>query len=176
MLATLSVSFLLATFLSASPLLPRQSSCPGIHVFGARETTASPGFGSAGTVVTSILSAHSGATSEAIDYPAAGGSSYGTSVQAGVKAVASQVTTFAQQCPDAQIVLVGYSQGAQIIDNALCGGGDPNQGISDTSTPISSTVGAQIKAVIWMGDPRHTPGASYNVGTSTADGVGSPLA
>ncbi|KAL9106303.1 MAG: hypothetical protein Q9227_008638 [Pyrenula ochraceoflavens] len=168
----------LLTFLltvSASPLLPR-ASCPPIHVFGARETTASAGYGSAGTVVNSILSAHSGATAEAIDYPACGGQSscgsvsYGDSVQAGVKAVTSQVTSFAQQCPDAQIVLVGYSQGAQIIDDAMCGGGDTNQGITDTSAPISSTVGAQVKAMIWMGDPRHTPGASYNVGTSTAAG------
>lgn len=27
-----------------------ERACPGIHVFGARETTASPGYGSAGTV------------------------------------------------------------------------------------------------------------------------------
>lgn len=44
-------------------------------------------------------------------------------------------------------------------------------GITSTTAPISTTVGANIKAIIWMGDPRHTPGASYNVGTSTADGV-----
>ncbi|KAL9625033.1 MAG: hypothetical protein Q9160_000762 [Pyrenula sp. 1 TL-2023] len=146
------------------------SSCPPVHVFGARETTASPGFGSAGTVVNLILNAHSGATSEAINYPAAGGSSYGTSVQAGVKAVTDAVTSFVGNCPNSEVVLVGYSQGAQIIDDALCGGGDPNQGISSTAAPISSAVGQKVKAVIWMGDPRHTPGASYNVGTSTAAG------
>lgn len=61
---------------------------PNIHVFGARETTAPAGFGSAGTVVSLILNAHPGVTSEAIDYPAAGGSSYGSSVVAGVTAVA----------------------------------------------------------------------------------------
>jgi hypothetical protein len=45
-------------------------------------------------------------------------------------------------------------------------------GISDTSAAISSDVGSHVKAMIWMGDPRHTPGAPYNVGTSTASGVG----
>jgi acetylxylan esterase len=57
------------------------------------------------------------------------------------------------------------------MDDALCGGGDSNQGISSTTAPITSATAANVKAVIWMGDPRHTPGASYNVGTSTAAGV-----
>jgi acetylxylan esterase len=95
----------------AGPLVPRQnSSCPPIHIFGARETTAPVGFGSAGTVVNLITAAHSGATSEAIVYPAAGGDSYGSSVVAGVSAVAKAVNDLAASCPDTQIVLVGYSQ------------------------------------------------------------------
>lgn len=57
------------------------------------------------------------------------------------------------------------------MDDALCGGGDTTQGISSTAAPITSANAAKVKAVIWMGDPRHTPGASYNVGTSTAAGV-----
>jgi len=57
------------------------------------------------------------------------------------------------------------------MDNALCGGTDTNQGISSTAAPITSANAAKVKAVILMGDPRHTPGASYNVGTSTAAGV-----
>lgn len=51
----------------------RQSSCPSIHVFGARETTVSPGYGSSSTVVNAILSAYPGSTAEAIVYPACGG-------------------------------------------------------------------------------------------------------
>lgn len=96
--------------------MKRQSSCPGIHVFGARETTAGAGFGSSATVVNGILSANSGATSEAIDYPACGGQascggdSYSQSVQAGFAAAATAVNNFNTQCPDTQLVLVGYSQ------------------------------------------------------------------
>jgi acetylxylan esterase len=91
-------------------------SCPNIHVFGARETTAPVGYGSAGTVVDLILAAHSGATSEAISYPACGGQStcgdvsYASSVIQGVAAVASQVNTFNSECPSTILVLVGYSQ------------------------------------------------------------------
>jgi acetylxylan esterase len=50
---------LIATALGAAA-----QSCPGVHVFGARETTASPGYGSTQTVVQSIVNSYSGATSE----------------------------------------------------------------------------------------------------------------
>jgi len=100
----------------ASPIELQKRACPQIHVFGARETTASPGYGSAGTVVNKILAAHSGATAEAINYPACGGGSacggvsYSSSVQKGTAAVVSAVSAFAKQCPSTELVLVGYSQ------------------------------------------------------------------
>lgn len=56
----------------------------------------------------------------------------------------------------------------------MCGGGDSNMGIHDTAAPISSAVGSHVKAMIWMGNPRHTPGASYNKGTSNSPGVCTP--
>ncbi|PGH11660.1 hypothetical protein AJ80_07027 [Polytolypa hystricis UAMH7299] len=43
--------------------------CPNVHVFGAREPTAPPSFGTADTVVDLILAAVPGSTSEATDYP-----------------------------------------------------------------------------------------------------------
>jgi len=57
----------------ASPLAAleeRQSSCPNVHVFGARETTAPAGYGSSSTVVNLVLNAYPGSTAEAISYPA----------------------------------------------------------------------------------------------------------
>ncbi|KAI9713077.1 MAG: 1 carbohydrate esterase [Bogoriella megaspora] len=175
MLSALAVSLLAGSVLAAPADLQRRA-CAGIHVFGARETTVSPGYGSAGTVVNAILGAHSGATAEAISYPACGGQSscggvsYANSVSQGVSAVTTAVNNYASQCPDAQIVLVGYSQGGQIFDDALCGGGDTAEGISSTASPLSSAALSQIKAAIFMGDPRHSPGEPFNVGTSTAGG------
>jgi acetylxylan esterase len=103
-----------ALFLLGANLAAAQ--CPGVHVFGARETTAPPGFGSAGPVVSSIVSAFPGTTSEVINYPACGGqascggASYASSVIQGVTAVANQVNAFNRQCPSSVLVLVGYSQ------------------------------------------------------------------
>lgn len=60
-----------ADAVDAAVLAKRQ--CPQIHVFGARETTVSPGYGTAGQVVNLILGAYPGATAEPIAYPACGG-------------------------------------------------------------------------------------------------------
>lgn len=94
-------------------LAPRQDNdtlCPPVHVFGARETTARPGFGSAETVVSLIIGAFPGTTAEPIDYPASGGDDYASSVAQGIIAVTNQITAFGTRCPDAKIVVVGYSQ------------------------------------------------------------------
>jgi acetylxylan esterase len=56
------------------------------------------------------------------------------------------------------------------MDNALCGGGDLNQGYTNTSPLITSAASNAIKAIIWAGDPRHTSGSPYNYGTSNAGG------
>lgn len=154
----------------------RRADCPSVHVFGARETTVSAGYGSSATVVDMVTSGYSGATSEAIDYPACGGQSscggvsYADSAKQGVAAVVSAVNAYVEECPSTQIVLVGYSQGGQIMDDALCGGGDTAEGVTDTSVPLSSAAVAQIKAAIFMGDPRYVAGLSYEVGTCEASG------
>lgn len=70
---------------------------------------------------------------------------------------------------------VQIEQGAEIFDNAFCGGGDPNQGLTPTAVPISTAALAQIKAVILQGDPQYVYGLSYDVGSCTAGGVCSSL-
>ncbi|CEJ62786.1 Putative Acetylxylan esterase 2 [Penicillium brasilianum] len=178
MLSKLLTASLLAIGAAAIPLEGgmEKRSCPAIHVFGARETTASPGYGSSSTVVNGVLSAYSGSTAEAISYPACGGQSscgsvsYSSSVAQGIAAVASAVNSFNSQCPSTKLVLVGYSQGGEIMDAALCGGGDPNQGYTNTAVQLSSAAVNMVKAAIFMGDPMFRAGLSYDVGTCAAGG------
>jgi acetylxylan esterase len=115
-LAILLSQALLATGSQVDSEKIEKRQCPGIHVFGARETTVASGYGSSATVVNLVIAAHPGTTSEAINYPACGGQascggiSYANSVVAGINAVVTAVNNFHNSCPDTQIVLVGYSQ------------------------------------------------------------------
>ncbi|KAL7941003.1 carbohydrate esterase family 5 protein [Trichoderma barbatum] len=173
-----TIAFLLSQALlaTASPMDLEKRQCPGIHVFGARETTAPPGYGSSATVVNLIVNSHPGTTSEAINYPACsgqsqcGGVSYANSVVAGINAVVQAVNNFHNRCPNTKLVLVGYSQGGQIMDDALCGGGDPAEGYPNTAVPLSAASVSAIRAAIFMGDPRYVHGLAFNVGSCNAQG------
>lgn len=162
---------LLAGIVAANPVeLAERQSCPKVYIFGARETTVaqSNGFGTAGGLVNQVKAAYSGAGAEAIVYPACGGQSscgsvsYDNSASQGTAAVVKAVTAYNQKCPSTQIVLIGYSQGGQIMDNALCGG---------AGSTLTGNALAAVKAAIFMGDPHNRAGLPYNVGTCTAQGV-----
>ena len=99
-----------------------------------------------------------------------GGDSYADSMVKGISAVASAVNSFHEQCPDTKLVLVGYSQGGQITDNAICGGPDDSNGYSESSPAIDSAALEAVSAVIEMGSPRFVGGLDYGVGTCTTGG------
>ncbi|KAF2202077.1 cutinase [Delitschia confertaspora ATCC 74209] len=158
----------LAGLAAANPVdITERQSCPKVHIFGARETTVGPGYGTAGGLVNQCLSAFPGSTAEAIVYPACGGQSscggvsYENSAQQGTAAVVKAVTAFQQKCPSTQIILIGYSQGGQIMDNAMCGGA----GATLTGAAMDA-----VKVAIFMGDPHNVAGLAYNVGTCRAGG------
>ncbi|KAF1807911.1 carbohydrate esterase family 5 protein, partial [Eremomyces bilateralis CBS 781.70] len=154
------------TFANGAELSKRQG-CPKVYTFGARETTVSQGYGSAGALVNQIKSAFPGSGAEAIVYPACGGQascggiSYDSSASQGTAEVVKAITNYNKKCPNTQIILVGYSQGGQIMDNALCGG---------AGTPLSGPALAAVKAAILMGDPHNVSGLPYNVGTCKTGG------
>ena len=91
-------------------------------------------------------------------------------MRAGIAAMASAVNGFNSRCPNTQLVIVGYSQGGQVADNAFCGGPDANQGYSTTTPAFSAAAMSQIKAVIEMGNPRFRSGVAYQVGTCKTQG------
>ncbi|KAK8083814.1 hypothetical protein PG996_002595 [Apiospora saccharicola] len=169
---TVAVLPILAGLATASPISSeletrQNSNCPNIFVFGARETTAPKGFGTAGGLVQQVQSAFPGTQTQAIDYPACGGQAscggvqYDQSASQGTSAVMTAVNSLNQRCPNTQIVLIGYSQGGQIMDNALCGG----QGQTLTGNALKA-----VKVAIFMGDPHNQNGLPYNVGTCKAGG------
>jgi acetylxylan esterase len=86
-----------------SNMQERQSSCPKVHVFGARETTVPQGYGTSQGLVNMVTQAYAGATAEAIVYPACGGQSncggvsYENSASQGTAAVIKAITSFNQK-------------------------------------------------------------------------------
>jgi len=106
----------------ASPLSTRQSCASGVHIIVARASGEQAGQGIIGQVATSITQRVPGSDSVAVNYPATL-YNYQNSESAGVTAMTNLVTQYVASCPDAKIVLMGYSQGAQVVADTLIGAG-----------------------------------------------------
>jgi acetylxylan esterase len=140
------------------------ATCTTVHVIAARASTEAPGDGVIGSLVTLIQGDVSATVSqEAVVYPATL-TNYASSVAQGDSAIESELATDVAKCPSEKFVLVGYSQGAQVVGDALGGGGGGNLGTPATPGVPAATA-AKIIAVIQMGDPRRVPGLSFDVGT-----------
>lgn len=72
-------------------------------------------------------------------YPA----NYSTSVTSGVNAFAGALAEINKDCPGTQILIVGYSQGAQVV--------------GDTLGLLPAKIQNQIKAIVLFGDPLFNP-------------------
>ncbi|KAF4542341.1 Cutinase [Lasiodiplodia theobromae] len=147
-------------------LAGRQTSCAGVHILIARGTTEEyPG--DMITLANLIIANNAGADYEDIIYPAT--FDYIASTQQGMNATKSQLTAYVEACPESRIVLLGYSQGAHVTGDALCGGG--GSGLGAATEPVSTDVGEHVAAAVWYGDPRHVAGQSYDEGTATTSGI-----
>ncbi|KAJ5117366.1 cutinase [Penicillium atrosanguineum] len=166
---------ILATIALGSPLntevQERQTvTCAPVHLFVARGTYEAAGDGSIGSLAALIIKANPGATQEAIDYPASTSPTYIADVSTGITAVTNQFKAYTAACPQSKLVLLGYSQGAQIILDALCGSGSTALGGNGEPT-ITTSEGANIAAIVGYGDPGHVAGESWDQGTATIDGI-----
>lgn len=124
----------LAAAVSAAPVaLESRTTCySGVYVIGVRGTDEAAGYGSVASVVSSVLAAIPGSAGVALDYPASYlDPLYPTSVTDGINTLISLVQSYADSC-SGDIVLVGFSQGGNVITDALAGG-------VDKPTPLSAS-------------------------------------
>jgi hypothetical protein len=131
--SALTLSF--AALAAAAPvtMAPRATCYSGVYVIGARGTDEAAGFGSTASVVTGVLNAIPGSGSVALDYPASAiDPVYPDSVTDGINALIGLVNDYESSCPGGKIVLVGFSQGGNVITDALAGG-------VDKPTPLSAS-------------------------------------
>lgn len=89
----------------------------------------------------------------------------------GVRLLIDTLRVHAAACPGQRFVVLGYSQGALIVGDALSEPEDRVVGLR--AGALSDEVAARVLAVVLYGDPRFTGAAGYNVGTfdPARDGV-----
>jgi acetylxylan esterase len=153
--------------LEAAPALAVASSnspCAAVDEIVARASTEKAGTGAIGALAEEVQKGvKSTVAIRAVKYPAQL-FPYEPSVQAGDKAIREETTEEVKKCPGQRILLLGYSQGAQIVGDVL-GGGGGNSGDGKENPPAEKSVTEKVVGVVQYGDPRHLPNKSYDVGT-----------
>jgi acetylxylan esterase len=99
----------------------------GLYMLIARGTGEDPGPGETGKVANRIKDQIENSTVKGLDYPASfngevGDNNYFESVEKGYEAMKVAIQQYYDACPDHKMAIFGYSQGAQISSDALCGG------------------------------------------------------
>ncbi|KLU83801.1 hypothetical protein MAPG_02852 [Magnaporthiopsis poae ATCC 64411] len=155
--------------LAAPVVEERQLPCQAVHVFLARGSNE-PYPGRQSKIVSAVCNGISSCGYEDIKYPATF-QNYCSSVSTGVANGIAQITAYAARCPNAKLVLTGYSQGGQLVGDILGGGGarlqdctqPPSMGLNPATSP-----GNKIAAALLFGDVRHAANQPYNTGTGAS--------
>jgi cutinase len=143
--------------LMALPLVVPSASaapCPDVEVIFARGTFEPPGVGETGQAFVDAVRARAGGRSVEVypvDYPAS--LDWQTAAD-GVIDASRKVTDVAASCPNTQMVLGGYSQGAAVMgyitEDAVPAGFTLPQGITG---PMPASVARHVAAVTLFGKP-----------------------
>lgn len=164
-----ALSMVLLASLIASPAVAEEPiDCPDFHIYGVAGTDAvnhelaedDPKLLGETTLDTAQeiqrLLALDDVTVDmrGVDYPALA-VPYETSVHAGLLELGDLIEAFVDDCPSSQLILVGYSQGADVV-------GTYAQGSIEARTPNRD----RIAGVVLLGDTRFGPGDQWaNTGT-----------
>ncbi|UNI19294.1 Acetylxylan esterase [Purpureocillium takamizusanense] len=142
----------------------------GLFVLVARGTTEPQGAGVTGLVAGNITEKIPGSKVQALDYPATfSDPAYQDSVAAGVKSMQSVVNNYLNDCPDGKMAILGYSQGAHVGMDAVCGG---SGGVFDAARALPvADIKKNVLAMVFLGDPTHVANVTYDKGTSIKNGL-----
>ncbi len=140
--------------------------CADVEVVFARGSEEPPGVGKVGQAFVDALRSKLTDRSMVVypvNYAAASGFSSGLdfdrSVIAGIRDEGSHIEWTALDCPDTQIVLGGYSQGAAVTGYATAQSvptGLPDELVPDLPRPMPDVVADHVAAVILFGKPSAT--------------------
>lgn len=158
-----------------APVSPPSGSCADVFIIGARGSGQPAGFGAqAEPVVEAIEEGLRGSglivESAPLDYPAISISEsfglvllnggYDRSVRAGAIELISELAGISSDCPRSEVVLVGYSQGAQAIKSAL-EDLPPRHRIAAVVLLADPTRDPAQAGIVRLGDPSGEGGGSF---------------
>ncbi|KAG6018448.1 hypothetical protein E4U41_003886 [Claviceps citrina] len=143
----------------------------GLYLISIRGTGEQPGIGIGGSVIgTRVQKQIEGTKIVALDYPATMVEpTYEESLGNGTKALGELIRKHVKDCPQDKMAILGYSQGAHVASDIICGGGD--EVFANTEAIERDNVENHIVAVALLGDPTSVGNATYNKGTSKSDGI-----
>ncbi|KAG6149578.1 hypothetical protein E4U51_006935 [Claviceps purpurea] len=143
----------------------------GLYIISVRGTGEERGIGVAGTIIgTQVQRRVNGTKIVALDYPATlSDPSYVDSVVNGTKSLSQLISEHVKSCPNDKMAIMGYSQGAQVTLDTLCGSDEPL--FDNTAAIASDEIKKHVVAVAIFGDPTYVPNVTYNKGNSTMEGV-----
>lgn len=95
-----------------------------------------------------------------LDYPASG--EVKESATIGVRTLIDTLNVQAEACPDQRVALLGYSQGALVIGDALSPA--ETRLVGGTVGSVSEAAAERVLAIVLYGDPRFVGSKEYNVG------------
>ncbi|EHA53512.1 hypothetical protein MGG_14095, partial [Pyricularia oryzae 70-15] len=140
----------------------------GVHIIVARGGEERPGMGMIGKVADNVMAQIPGSSIEAVDYPASL-SEYSRSQGVGVQVMSQMVANYVAACPSSRIVLLGYSQGAHVAADLVCGASEA-QFATQGMPALPAELQRNIAAVVMMGDPSRSADAPFNQGNATKGG------
>ncbi|KAK1493584.1 cutinase [Colletotrichum cuscutae] len=169
---------------------PRQATgdanCQSVHIFLARGNNE-PYPGRQSKLVTAICDGLDSCDYEDIQFYNPLEAPYCQSIEEGAANGTAQITAYNKRCPDAKLVVSGYSQGGHVVGDVLGGGGGTffqgcqqkaNAGLDATKAPGNKRKFAcvatcedgellipgpfTVAAVLIFGDTRHTASQPYN--------------
>lgn len=146
----------------------RSQSCPDVDVVFARGTAEPPGVGGVGQRFVDSLRAQAfprTVGAYGVNYPAgsdfSGGTVFTMNVVEGVRDESNHVRGMVSSCPNTELVLGGYSQGAVVT--ALATSGAVPAGIARAAVPlpIPAAVAENVAAVVLFGTPAGWSATKY---------------
>ena len=122
--ATLPIFLLLSAPILALPssTAPDNACASGLRLISVRGSGEPPGPGKFTDLIQGIQAAVPDTTSDPLDYPAVL-KPYKPSEEAGVTNLTKAIKAHHTSCPGVPLVLMGSSQGAQVVADTLSGGG-----------------------------------------------------